>query len=69
MSHLKPVLKPGPDSLTPEERLLLLQRGDPNGPIRLDCWPARPYLAVVSNERLELEGTPDSGGPPGTGPT
>lgn len=52
---LKLVPKPAPSSLTLEDIMLLLKRGDPNGPIRLECCPARPYLGVVSNETLALK--------------
>jgi len=51
MSHLKLVPKPDPRSLTSEDMLLLLKRGDPNGPIKLDCWPARPYLGGGARHR------------------
>lgn len=56
--HLKPVPKPEPDSLTPEARLLLLQRGDPNGPIRLDCGPAAPTWRWCRTKDRNWRGRP-----------
>lgn len=47
---LKLVPKPDPSSLTQEDRLLLLQRGNPMGGFRLDCGPVRPYLVVITTE-------------------
>jgi hypothetical protein len=35
-------------SLTPEESLLVLQKGDPNGPIVLECDRSPPYLFTVA---------------------
>lgn len=62
---LKAVPTPDPNSLTPEDRLLLLSRGNPSGGFRLECWPARPYLGVISNE-TPGEGPSASDVPPET---
>jgi hypothetical protein len=50
--HLSAVPTPAPGSLTPEQALLLLKKGNPTGPYFLECSKARPYLMLISRQAL-----------------
>lgn len=66
--HLKPVPTPAPGSLSPEEALLLLRKGNPTGPLVLECRKARPYLAVLSRQTLAQTAGPALSDTPSTEP-
>ena len=50
--HLSAVPTPAPGSLTPEQALLLLKKGNPKGPYVLEYSKPRPYLVLLSSHDL-----------------